>query len=119
MYLVGIIGTVAFFFSEATSRASSGMSVPVGLPSLLLFARTAADLLPAYGDRHDIAVWVVKLSGTRAWPSTPSAACCASRSMFALKDRLQGSLDKPGRAFRACPGNRAAAYLVENLYTVV
>jgi protein-S-isoprenylcysteine O-methyltransferase Ste14 len=90
MYLVGIVGTVAFFFSgcnlasfkwdDRASRVTIVVATLVGLP---------LTYLPAYGDRHDIAVWdgeAVRYAGLATY-----AVGCVLRigPMFALKNRFR------------------------------
>ena len=90
MYLVGMIGTVAFLFSgcniasfkwdDRASRVTIVVLVLAGLPMTFL---------PAYGDRHDIAVWdgdIVRYAGLATY-----ALGCVLRigPMFALKDRFR------------------------------
>lgn len=90
MYLVGIIATVAFFFSgcnlasfrwdDRASRITIVVSTLVGLPLAYL---------PAYCDRHDIAVWdgdIVRYAGLATY-----AVGCVLRigPMFALRNRFR------------------------------
>ena len=90
MYLVGIMATVAFFCSgcdlasfkwdDRASRVVIVVSFLVALP---------VTYLPAYADRHDIAVWdgdIVRYAGLAIY-----AAGCVLRigPMFALQNRFR------------------------------
>ena len=90
MYLAGIIATVAFFLSGCNfatfnwdDRASR-----ITIISFILIAPLLT-YLPAYGDRHDIAVWdgeVVRYAGLATY-----AVGCVLRigPMFVLKNRFR------------------------------
>jgi hypothetical protein len=90
MFLVGLIGAVVFFFSgcnlasfnwnDRASRVTLVVSILVWLPLIYL---------PAYGDRHDIAVWdgeIVRYAGLATY-----AIGCVLRigPMFVLKNRFR------------------------------
>jgi hypothetical protein len=65
MYLAGIIATVAFFFSGcdlASFKWDDRASRVVIVVSFLVVPLLT--FLPAYGDRHDIAVWDGDIVGT-------------------------------------------------------